>query len=352
MGCRRPREPLRALLAGCLLAAAGAGGCAAAPGALPSGGGSPRPSLLSAPAPAGELRLVALDRWDRAAGSFLAPEGLSTDFSGLLYAADPGTNRVVQLDARGVVRRTVGAAGAQPRRFIRPVDVCCTLSFNLLVSDAENERVQVFDHLGNFAGTIPPAGEFPAGSPDGLLSHPWGLDLGADGRLYVADHEDHRVVVFDASGRMVATLGSMGAGAAQLSGPTGLAVDRDRLYVADTGNARIQRFLVDGTWLGSWNGGPREEDRLRRPLGVAVGSAGELFVCDEARGEVVAFDANGRVIARAGAGAGEADGPRAPRGVTAGPDARLYVSDGSEGRIFVYRVEYAPVPASDEAGGG
>jgi DNA-binding beta-propeller fold protein YncE len=62
------------------------------------------------------------------------------------------------------------------------------------------------------------------------------------------------VVKFAPDGRALLSLGSSGSGPGEFVGPKGVAVDPNsgRLYVADTGNARVQRLSPDGTAEAIW----------------------------------------------------------------------------------------------------
>lgn len=85
------------------------------------------------------------------------------------------------------------------------------------------------------------------GSGDGEFSSPWSVAVDASGSVYVVDNTAGRVQKFTAeftsTGAFVATGGTQGFGAGQFSAPMGVATDGgDRVYVADTGNHRIQVF--------------------------------------------------------------------------------------------------------------
>ncbi|NJL93108.1 MAG: TIGR03663 family protein [Anaerolineae bacterium] len=89
------------------------------------------------------------------------------------------------------------------------------------------------------------------------LSGPRGLDVGPDGQVYVADTNNSRVVAFSPEGALgqvygvPATEGNAGLGT--LLQPWGVEVGPDsRVYVADTWNHRVQVFGPDGEPLLSW----------------------------------------------------------------------------------------------------
>jgi sugar lactone lactonase YvrE len=72
------------------------------------------------------------------------------------------------------------------------------------------------------------------------------------------------------------------------TGGNGIAVDRlGRVYVAEPGRDRIERFGPQGTLLGSLGIG------LDGPEGVAVDDAGDVFIADTGHGRIVRLDADG-----------------------------------------------------------
>jgi len=69
-------------------------------------------------------------------------------------------------------------------------------------------------------------------------------------RIYVADADGNRVLVFDFQGTYVRSIGKKGQGPGEFSRPTGLAMMKDSgLAVADFGNNRIQIFDKNGTHI-------------------------------------------------------------------------------------------------------
>jgi hypothetical protein len=102
-----------------------------------------------------------------------------------------------------------------------------------------------------------------------------GVDVDADGNVYIADGQVQDVRVFDATGSYVRTIGSSGSGPGELGlGMQGVFVVGDEVVVPDVGNQRISRFSRSGEFIGS-----QRMDLLRGvPLRWDMASEGRLVV--------------------------------------------------------------------------
>lgn len=136
-----------------------------------------------------------------------------------------------------------------------------------------------------------------------------------DASLYVADAANHRIRRIDRASGMIETIAGSGAGAyagdggpaldAALYYPTDLELGPDgRLYVADTGNSRVraidlQRGIIEhvaGTGapcpppdicVEAAEGLPAAEVVLNQPYGVGFDAAGALYVADTYNSRIV-----------------------------------------------------------------
>lgn len=78
-------------------------------------------------------------------------------------------------------------------------------------------------------------------------------DIAIDGssRIYVLDGSAIRV--FEGNGEFVRTIGRSGGGPGELARPSAILIGTgDTIYVPDTRNGRVQRFLIDGTDAGAF----------------------------------------------------------------------------------------------------
>ena len=123
------------------------------------------------------------------------------------------------------------------------------------------------------------------------------LGLCVDGEhLYVADAGLHLVVIFERrSSKLVGALGGFGGGDGEFRRPVDVAVDEEgRIYVADQGNRRVQRFDKDGKFLGAFGG-------CGAPASIEY-AAGRLYVADCDHDRIRAFDCEGKPLYDWGAG--------------------------------------------------
>ncbi len=86
-----------------------------------------------------------------------------------------------------------------------------------------------------------------SGQEPGQLSGPTGIAVAADGTVFVADTGNHRVQAFDPSGGFLRTFGSVGEGPGEFRRPMDIDVDSSgQVYVAELGGDRIQVFTPRG----------------------------------------------------------------------------------------------------------
>ena len=127
--------------------------------------------------------------------------------------------------------------------------------------------------------------------------------------------------------------GQRGTAPGQFDAPIGLAVHPSgEIYVADLGNARVQRLAADGTFLSLWPATGGGGTSLSQASDVAVGAAGEVYALD-AGGNIYVLDPGGLlrpVVSLAGLQA------YSPRGIVVdAARGRFYVADTGHGLILV-----------------
>ncbi|MFO0904220.1 MAG: NHL repeat-containing protein [Pirellulales bacterium] len=138
-----------------------------------------------------------------------------------------------------------GRHGGEPGQFLRPQALAVDEQDQLWVADACNHRLQIFD-LRSAEGDSPPKlvrvwGE--EGEAPGQMRYPYGLLLGPDDSVYIAEYGGHRIQKFKRSGEPLGVWGRPGRKPGQLYQPWALVFDtRGRLQVLDSLNHRVQRL--------------------------------------------------------------------------------------------------------------
>ena len=174
------------------------------------------------------------------------------------------------------------------------------------------------------------------GMARGQFASARGLAADSEGSIYVADTGNSRIQKFSAQGEFVATIGGAGNGMGQLRDPVGVAVDSDgSLYVSDSGIHKLVKFGSDGRFVAQWAGPP---PGFYGPLDVALGPQGYVYVVDQGRARIVVMDKSGNTLkewGKKGSGDGEFDDPT---GIAVGGD-RVYVADLRNNRIQAFDLE-------------
>ena len=89
--------------------------------------------------------------------------------------------------------------------------------------------------------------------PRGLNS-PFGIAQGPNGKIYVADAFNHRIIRLSSNGNFELEWGTYGYSPGKFASPVGITIDsKGRVYVSETWGHRIQVFTADGTYLYGWD---------------------------------------------------------------------------------------------------
>ena len=175
-------------------------------------------------------------------GQFSHPRGIVVHpTTGLVYVSDMKNHRV-QIFAPGdplpTYRSHFGGPGKTPGLFDLPAGLCFDRHDNLLVCDDRNGRVQVFDREGRYLRLL---GATP--TRKGLLCSPISVACDMHGRSVVTEFGSHTITFLSPEGEILSCVRSLGAEFGQLVHPRGVACDPlGYVYVADHDNARIVRF--------------------------------------------------------------------------------------------------------------
>jgi peptidylamidoglycolate lyase len=176
--------------------------------------------------------------------------GVTTDAEGNVYVfkRDPATDQLVVFDSKGTYLRSWGKG-----MFERPHGLRIDREGNVWATDDAGHQVFKFTREGRLLLTLGAKGV--AGSDAKTFNRPTDLAWDSQGNLYVSDgYVNTRVVRFDKAGRYVAAWGTPGDQPGQFRVPHSIGIDsKDRVYVSDRENNRIQIFDVNGTLIKIWD---------------------------------------------------------------------------------------------------
>lgn len=186
----------------------------------------------------------------------------------------------------------------------------------------------------------------------GLMVFPHGIDVDAEGNVWVVDcscigpaadsTRGHQIFKFSPTGTLLMTLGK--AGGARDRGyffqPTDVLVTAaGDIYVSEGhssregAHARILKFSKDGTLAASWGRRGAGLGEFDQPHGLAMDSQGRLFVADRSNNRIQILDQTGRALA-------EWRQFSRPSGVAIDRHDHLYVADSESGSVARSRPEW------------
>ncbi len=211
------------------------------------------------------------------------PLGVAVDGEGRIYVGDVATGSVMVFDSEG---SPTGTLGQDSQEFMKPSDIAwCAENDSIYVVDSKTNSVRVYS-----AGTF----DFAfgsAGTGDGEFDFPTGISCdSANSRLYVSDHSNSRVQVFDLSGAFIRTFGNFGGGQGEYNRPQGIALDDEsRIYVTDAFQGRLQVVDNQGAHISFLGEFGREPGQMVLPLDAVLDDNNRLLVSSYKTGRIVVF---------------------------------------------------------------
>jgi len=168
-------------------------------------------------------------------GLFYHPTSIAIDSkAGHLYVLD--SPRLIMLDLQGKILKRIGKLRGDTREFSDPKDIVLS-NDELLVVDTDGTRVQIMDRECNLLRKLR-LSYVP-------MSHDIGVGVDHDGNIYVSFSDASVIRVYDQEGALLGSFGGSGMRIGEFNHPTRLWIDpANRVYVADTGNVRVQVFQL------------------------------------------------------------------------------------------------------------
>jgi DNA-binding beta-propeller fold protein YncE len=273
------------------------------------------------------------------------PRAMAYGAKGELIIVDSKNDRLEIRQADGKVKH-VGRRGTSKGEFREPCGVAVDKDGNIFVADTFYTqdpngglpwgRIQKFEKDYDFKAEF---GKVEGGNPN--LFGPRAIAVDGQGRVWLSDTGNGRLLVYDGAGKFIKEVGRKGKKDLEFDEPFGVAFDaQGNAYVADRLNFRIQvisptfafvrQFKVDG-----W-----ENAQINVEPYLAIDQAkGLLYVSDPTKKKVHRYDLSGKghkAYDKAN------DGPALvafslPTGLVVAADGSVMVSDGGSGRILTLK---------------
>jgi sugar lactone lactonase YvrE len=181
------------------------------------------------------------------------------------------------------ILRSDNLQGSGVGQFYGAYDIALGSQGRIYVADTYNCRIVRIDDM---KGTNWTAYGGTCGSGQGQFYDPTAITVDSTGKIYVVDGTNTRLVrMDDMTGANWISYGTAGSGVGQFAGLSSVAVDAsNRIYVVDAGNVRLVRFDdMSGTNRTTLTQSPPVNgvsNSFYSPVAVSRDSAGKIYVAD------------------------------------------------------------------------
>ncbi len=293
----------------------------------------------TAPCPYSSAQIIG----QRAEGVLRFPEAVAVDAQGDVYVADQLSYVVQKFSAAGTFETEWGSYGGGHSQFGPIGGLAVDAAGDVYVVDSSHNRIEKFTSEGAFItqwghkGSEP--GQFNFGSSQDYTKPPGGGIAVTGNFVFVADSGNNRIERFNLEGGEPLVWGTKGSGPGEFSYPRGVAANEQELLVADDDNHRIEKFTLEGAYESSAGSQGSGAGQFGFPYGVSLDAAGNVYVADDLNHRVVKLSPT-LGFAGAWGGYGSKAGQLAfPRAIASDPAGDNYVADTANDRIEVFSSE-------------
>jgi len=226
----------------------------------------------------------------------------------------------------------IGSRGSGDGQFKYVEDFAFDKKGNLIVTDAANSTIQVFDktagkYISQFGGK---------GDGDDNFEKPEGIAVSPEGYIFVADYTTGYIKKFDENYKYLKIFSSYGESPGENIKSEFMDIYNGLLYMAEAGNHRVNVFDMEGNFKFLFGGKGTEPGKMDNPEAAKVNSEGNVYVTDLKNDRIQVFSKDGKFImtwGKTGTGEGEF---KAPSGLAIDKDDNLYVCEIGNNRIQVF----------------
>ena len=236
----------------------------------------------------GDFRYEYQENWARlfSGMSLQGPSGVAVDSRDRVYVYQRQGPAVLVFDKDGqllrVWQRRDGIPADAHHIHLGPDDT-------VYLTDRDSHQVLLYDTSGNLLRSLGTRNQAALQAP---FNHPADVCVAPSGELYVADgYGNSSIHRFSADGDYIISFGSPGSGPGQFRVPHSVRVSQDgRVFVADRENHRVQVFTAEGEFLSQWTD-------FKCPMGVHIDANQVVYVTDQIP-RISIYTLDGELLAR------------------------------------------------------
>lgn len=266
--------------------------------------------------------------------SVLAP------FGDELYAWLPKEAQFVVIGSDGKEKSRFGVSkgkGGEVTRGVGGMAVAKTAKVDgLYVTDTPNHRLQQFGVDGKWRSNVGEAqGFFDSKKREGRMKNPNGVAINGEGVVYVADTGNQRVDAFSPEGVFLFGFGPK-VGQYMLQEPVAVAWDNSGfVYFVDKGLKRVFKCEPSGAYIASWGEDGDGPGEFKSPVSIAFDGQNYLYTLDSQLRRVSVHTKDGKWLADFFAGGKQERELMAPVAVSVQGD-KLVIADQGKNRLVSY----------------
>ena len=241
------------------------------------------------------------------------PRYLAFSDNGDMFVTSYRNHCIYVYDSSGRQKTTIGSKG--PLQFMNPMGIAINGDI-MYVVEFEGHRIHKLTLGGEFLSTFG-----NKGSDKGQFSCPWGICIGPNGRIYVADNGNCCIQVFHSDDTFSHIIN---CNVSNRRFPYGLSFDiSGLLHVTCVFNV-VNVFTPEGQYVRQYG-----QSHLCNPFDIAIDSAGNSLVVNNSGDSLSIFDPLGNYIHSIG-------GFKNPVGVAVASNGSVWVADYANKRLVKY----------------
>ena len=164
---------------------------------------------------------------DEEPGKFNTAHGVAVDDHDNIFVVDKLNAHIQKFTPTGEHIASVGREGHGELEFCWPKGIGVhPHSKNVYVTEAKNHRVRILKPDLTFFGKIGAEDKPRKGKHNGEFNIPLGVAFDKSGRVYVTDAVNDRIQVFTEEGEFITKFGKSGSGNGELKFPCAICIDK------------------------------------------------------------------------------------------------------------------------------